>query len=52
MFQDYSRSLFPWLTDERDIGLPLRRDRGQIVSKQAPLFGKLRSEVMDLVMGH
>ncbi|MFY1622135.1 ABC transporter ATP-binding protein [Micromonospora sp. WMMD723] len=39
-------------TVKATVDVPLPRDRDQILTKQEPLFGKLRSEVMDLVMGH
>jgi NitT/TauT family transport system ATP-binding protein len=38
-------------TVKATVDVPLPRDRHQIDTKQEPLFGKLRSEVMDLVMG-
>ncbi|WP_432974077.1 ABC transporter ATP-binding protein [Dactylosporangium sp. CA-233914] len=38
-------------TVKATVDVPLPRDRDQIATKQEPLFGKLRSEVMDLVMG-
>ena len=42
VFQDYSRSLFPWLNVTRNVMFPLRREQGPRPEKQARVEGVLR----------
>lgn len=57
-FQDYSRSLYPWLTVQDNVALPLRlpvnlpQPRDQTATREMPEFVKLRAEVSRLVPSH
>jgi NitT/TauT family transport system ATP-binding protein len=47
VFQDYSRSLFPWLNVIRNVMFPLRRDPGSRTEKRARAEGVLREMGLD-----
>jgi NitT/TauT family transport system ATP-binding protein len=51
VFQDYSRSLFPWLTVERNVALPLRH-RTDIADKDAVVSEALAAVGLAKFAGH
>jgi NitT/TauT family transport system ATP-binding protein len=52
VFQDYSRSLFPWMSVERNIALPLRVRRVRAVEQRDTVKDMLALVGLDGVEGH